>query len=123
MQNLIQELTSSRTVPPTSAAIRAAKELQSLAQRAQHDTAARLLAEERLVEAHSELETRYAGQKLADAYIEQLKKEVEDLKAQLRANEDKTADTDSKKRASNSSAVDSAYSASSESSPLLDEHG
>ena len=123
MQNLIQELTSSRTVPPTSAALRAAERIKSLAERANQDTAARIAAEARLVEAHAELETRYAGQKLADAYIQQLKQELDDLKSKLKEYEDKTANTDSEKHASNSAAIDSAYSASSDTPPLLDEHG
>lgn len=123
MQNLIQELTSGHTVAPTSAALRAAKQLQSLAERAMHDTNARLDAERKLTEAHSELETRYAGQKLADAYISQLKQEVEDLKSKLAAYENKTANTDSEKHASNSAAINSAYDTSSDAPPLLDELG
>jgi cell division septum initiation protein DivIVA len=123
MQNLIQELTSNRTVPPTSAALRAAERIKSLAERANQDTAARIAAEARLVEAHAELETRYAGQKLADAYISKLQEELDDLKSKLRAYEDKTADTDSEKHARNSSAIDSAYSDAVDPPPLLDEHG
>jgi hypothetical protein len=123
MQNLIQELTSSRTVPPTSAAIRAAAEIKSLAERANRDTQARLLAEQQLVEAHAELETRYAGQQLADAYISKLTEELDALKQKLKAYEDKTANTDSEKHASNSAALDSTYATPSDAPPLLDEHG
>lgn len=55
MDNLIQELQASRHFPPTAAALRAAKVIKELIVRAEIDTKARILAEQKLMAADAEI--------------------------------------------------------------------
>jgi hypothetical protein len=55
MQNLINELTQPRQLPPSQAMLRAAKALQELAQLHQADLNGRLEAERKLCKAEGEL--------------------------------------------------------------------
>lgn len=55
MDNLIQELQASRHFPPTTAALRAAKVIKELIIRAETDTKARILAEQKLTAADAEI--------------------------------------------------------------------
>ena len=55
MDNLIQELQASKQFPPTAAAIRAAKVIKELVVRAEIDTKARILAEQKLMAADAEI--------------------------------------------------------------------
>ena len=57
MQNLINELSLPRQVAPTSAMLRAAQELQNLAQLHKQDLAGGLAAEQHVVHLHSEIAT------------------------------------------------------------------
>lgn len=56
MQNLINELTQPRSLPPSQAMLRAAKALQELAALHQQDLHGRLKAEQELVIVHAELD-------------------------------------------------------------------
>jgi hypothetical protein len=56
MQNLINKLGQSRVIPPSPAAIQAAKVIQELHARANQDTQARMLAESKLTEAYDDIE-------------------------------------------------------------------
>lgn len=55
MDNLIQELQAPRHFPPTAAAFRAAKVIKELIIRAETDTKARILAEQKLTAADAEI--------------------------------------------------------------------
>ena len=55
MDNLIQELQAPRHFPPTAAALRAAKVIKELIIRAETDTKARILAEQKLTAADAEI--------------------------------------------------------------------
>ena len=55
MDNLIQELQSPRYLPPSPAALRAAKVIQELSLRADADIKARILAEQKLLNAENEI--------------------------------------------------------------------
>lgn len=55
MDNLIQELQAPRQLAPTSAMIRAAKVIKELIIRAETDTRARILAEQKLTAADAEI--------------------------------------------------------------------
>jgi hypothetical protein len=56
MQNLINELTQPRSLPPSPAALRAAKALQELAALHQADLKGRLEAERKLMEAYGDIQ-------------------------------------------------------------------
>lgn len=56
MENLINELQQPRHIAPSQAQLRAAKALQELIALKQADTQARLLAEQKLVEAYGEIQ-------------------------------------------------------------------
>ena len=55
MDNLIQELQAPKHFPPTAAALRAAKVIKELVIRAETDTKARILAEQKLTAADAEI--------------------------------------------------------------------
>ena len=80
MQNLINELSQSRVISPSPAALRAAKAIQELHARANQDTQARMLAEQKLTEAYED--------------IQRLTKELQDAKDTINKLSATAADAD-----------------------------